>query len=391
MVIFMNNNVLIIGNGFDLYHKLPTRYTDFLFLAKNWEVFYALYNEKLIKTSEMNSATKHEQFNVSVDEYGKLTKDAIEDFANHAICFDNESILILGDIILRNVWIKYFIETGYSSEGWIDFEAEIEKLLILIEEFCTHDVFSCEGKIMSQAINPTMYQAIKCVMKNSKALPLNTGLYSKSDIEKIVYGDVKIKLLAELKNELSDLIRALTIYLREFVGNIKIPCFSQQIKELENINLLNFNYTSTYKSVYGDAKSYHQVHGSLSNDDIVLGVSDNAFNNLDYVYFQKYFQRIQKRTGAYYKTWIPKKFTALEDTPIKVYIMGHSLGMTDKEILKDFFFEEHITEITIFYHSQYAYEQLVISLIDMFGKNFVIEQTGIERVKFVELDSAVVK
>ena len=25
----MNNDVLIIGNGFDLYHKLPTRYTDF--------------------------------------------------------------------------------------------------------------------------------------------------------------------------------------------------------------------------------------------------------------------------------------------------------------------------------------------------------------------------
>ena len=207
-------------------------------------------------------------------------------------------------------------------------------------------------------------------------------------IFKIVYEDVKIQLLAELKIELNDLIRALTIYMREFVGNIKVSCFSQQIKELKNINLLNFNYTYTYKSVYGSANSNHQVHGSLANDDIVLGVSDNAFNNLDYVYFQKYFQRIQKKTGAYYKTWIPKEFTTLEDTPIKVYIMGHSLGMTDKEILKDFFLEKYVSEITIFYHSQYAYERLVISLIEMFGKDFVIEQTGSERVKFVELKSA---
>lgn len=244
---------------------------------------------------------------------------------------------------------------------------------------------------MSQVINPTMYKAIKCVMTNSKAMPLNVGLYSKSDIEKIVYGDVKIKLLAELKIELNDLIRALTIYMREFVGNIKVSCFSQQIKELKNINLLNFNYTYTYKSVYGSANSNHQVQGSLANDDIVLGVSDNAFNNLDYVYFQKYFQRIQKKTGANYKTWIPKEFTALEDTTIKVYIMGHSLGMTDKEILKDFFFEKYVSEITIFYHSQYAYEQLVISLIDMFGKDFAIEQTGSERVKFVKLKSAEVE
>lgn len=387
----MNNNVLIIGNGFDLYHKLPTRYTDFLFLVKNWATFYTLYTEQLIKNSEMKSEARQEQFNVSVDEVGKLTKEALEDFANHANCFDNENMSILGDIISRNVWIKYFIETGYSSEGWIDFEAEIEKLLILIEEFCTREVFRCEGKIMSQAINPKMYKAIKCVMTNSKVLPLNVGLYSKSDIEEIVYGDVKIQLLDELKKELNDLVRALTIYMREFVGNIKVTCFSQQIKELKNIKLLNFNYTYTYKSIYGGANSNHQVHGSLANDDIVLGISDNAFNNLDYVYFQKYFQRIQKKTGTYYKSWIPKEFTAVEDTPIKVYIMGHSLGLTDKEILKDFFFERNVSEITIFYHSQYAYEQLVISLIDMFDKDFVIEQSGMERVKFVELTPAVVE
>ncbi|WP_167957347.1 AbiH family protein [Anaerosporobacter faecicola] len=385
------NDVLIIGNGFDLYHKLPTRYTDFLFLVKNWGEFYTLYTEQLAKTTDMKRETKQEQFNVSVDEYGKLTKEALEDFANHAMCLDIENMSILGDIISRNVWIKYFIETGYSADGWIDFEAEIEKLLTLIEDFCTSEVFRCKGKIMSQVINPIMYKAIKCVMENTKALPLNVGLYAQSDIDKITYGDTKNQLLAELKNELNDLIRALTIYMREFVGNIKVPCFSQQIKELKNINLLNFNYTYTYKSVYGDVNSNHQVHGSLTNDDIVLGVSDNAFNNLDYVYFQKYFQRIQKKTGAYYKSWIPKEFTALEDAPIKVYILGHSLGMTDKEILKDFFFEGNVSEITIFYHNLHAYEQLVISLIDMFGKDFVIEQTGIERIKFVELKPAVVE
>lgn len=111
----MNNNVLIIGNGFDLYHKLPTRYTDFLFLARNWEKFYAMYTEQLIKSSKMKS----EELSVSVNEYGKLTEEALEDFANYAICLDNESMSILGDIISRNVWIKYFIETGYSSEGLI--------------------------------------------------------------------------------------------------------------------------------------------------------------------------------------------------------------------------------------------------------------------------------
>ena len=71
----MNNNVLIIGNGFDLYHKLPTRYTDFLFLVRNWEKFYSLYTEQLIKSHNMRSETEHEQFSVSVNEYGKLTEE----------------------------------------------------------------------------------------------------------------------------------------------------------------------------------------------------------------------------------------------------------------------------------------------------------------------------
>lgn len=39
----MNNDVLIIGNGFDLYHKLPTRYTDFLVVVENWAEFWTLY------------------------------------------------------------------------------------------------------------------------------------------------------------------------------------------------------------------------------------------------------------------------------------------------------------------------------------------------------------
>ena len=72
------------------------------------------------------------------------------------------------------------------------------------------------------------------------------------------------------QNELNDLIVSLTIYMQEFVSNIKVPCFSEQIKELKNINLLNFNYTYTYKTVYGSPNKSHQVHGSLVNEDIVL-------------------------------------------------------------------------------------------------------------------------
>lgn len=171
--------------------------------------------------------------------------------------------------------------------------------------------------------------------------------------------------------------------------NAMVRC--PQIEQLLDVNLLSFNYTYTYKSIYGNRNinQHHQVHGSLQQDDMVLGVRDDAFENWDYIYFQKFFQRIQKRTGAFYKAWIPQIRRSVEDAPIKVFIMGHSLGMTDKEILKEFFYGKYVSEITIYYHNQYAYEQLVISLVNMFGKEFVIEQTGSNRIKFIQLDSPI--
>ena len=41
----MQNRILIIGNGFDLYHKLPTGYKDFLFFAKHWGEFKEEYDK----------------------------------------------------------------------------------------------------------------------------------------------------------------------------------------------------------------------------------------------------------------------------------------------------------------------------------------------------------
>ena len=37
-------DLLIVGNGFDLYHGLPTRYTDFLKFISYWSIFWDNYN-----------------------------------------------------------------------------------------------------------------------------------------------------------------------------------------------------------------------------------------------------------------------------------------------------------------------------------------------------------
>mgnify|MGYP004669047961 CR=1 FL=1 len=383
----MAKDVLIIGNGFDLYHKLPTRYIDFLFLVKNWSDFFDDYNQN---SREKIEDLEYKKFNITLDEYGKLTNDSLRNFAKYAKSFNNDKIQILNVIISKNAWIQYFIKSEYEKEGWIDFETEIEKVLTIIEHFFTIDVDNCVGKMIFDAVNPITYDIINILINVTDSLTLNPNLYNKTDVEKIKYGNVKRNLIEELKIDLNKLIDALKIYMEEFVEKINTPYYSEQIKNLNDINLLTFNYTNTYSNIYENVNTIHYVHGSLEDNNIVLGASGEDFENLDYVYFQKYFQRIQKKTGALYKKWIGKAKESYTDREIHVYIMGHSLGMTDKDILADFFYNnKNVSDITIFYHNQLAYEQLVISLIAMFGKEFIIEQTGKEKIKFVELMGAV--
>ncbi len=381
-------NILIIGNGFDLYHKLPTRYTDFLFLFKHWNEFYKNY---LKLKAESPKSIQVRRFVVSVDEEGRLTEDSLKDYLKHFKYFNHARLEQLNTIFTDNPWIKYFKESNYERDGWIDFESEIENVLNKIELFFSEEVNNCLGKMLSKGVIPRSYKVIKSLMKYTKALPDITWRITNQDIQELFYGDTKKNLLKELKEALDSLINALDIYMEEFVERIKTKVHSEQIRKLRDVNVLSFNYTSIYKSVYIETKmgEHHQVHGSLKDKDLVLGVGDSKLNNLEYIYFLKYFQRIQKRTGASYREWIPQGPPSVGIGPW-VYIMGHSLGRADKGILDEFFLNKQaISRITIFYHNQKAYEDLVIALIDLYGKEFVIEQTGNGHIEFVKLEDAV--
>lgn len=69
--------------------------------------------------------------------------------------------------------------------------------------------------------------------------------------------------------------------------------------------------------------------------------------------------------------------------------MGHSLAETDKGVLQDFFCNDWVETITIYFHNQRAYEDMVINLVRMFGKDFVIDQTGRKRIMFEKLQDPV--
>lgn len=390
------DNFLIIGNGFDLYHHYPTRYTDFLFFVNHWDDF-------LTENANAKLEVKPgEYLDISLSDKGELTANSIKDFAKYKNAYSKDNIDLF-KINKLNHWIDYFnvlLDDKIIGEKWIDFEEEIMNVLSYIDEYFSVISTLKYLDIINYHLSNRTIKFISIFNKDEKPefiLKIGAKDFSFDALE---LKEQKKRFVNHVLEDLNRLIICINVYMLEFVSSIKCRYYSHQISELcisSYIYLLNFNYTDTFKCIYDKRKIkyIHSVHGNARENNIVLGVPDDSFEDTEYVYFQKYFQRIQKKTGSFYKDWIsdvfkptPSNLTTSSDYS-RVYIFGHSLAETDKGILKDFFNNEHIREIVIFYHNQSAYEEMVINLIKVFGKDFVIKNTGSGRVCFKQLEEPI--
>ena len=106
--------VLIIGNGFDLYHELPTKYTQFIQVLKNIEN---------IKLSDSNDVLFEELF-FNIERIDNIK----EKYDVKNIIFEKDNIEKIKKSISNNVWYKLF-KDKLDFENWIDFENEIKETL----------------------------------------------------------------------------------------------------------------------------------------------------------------------------------------------------------------------------------------------------------------------
>lgn len=321
------NNVLVIGNGYDIAHGLKTRYSDFIDWVRNLN-----------------------------NDYSKLVTDDLE--------FKKR--------ISDNGFILYFL--NYTNEvcGWVDLEQLIKTVIQYFE------LFMCEyGSVIrgnGYGIIKKSPNWVKHICKFSEIFTYNIGdaYYIKPNFFSHDFGLNKAELLRILKEELDDVIKLMRIYLEQFSGD-KVFSNLQPIKQIADIHpqhVISFNYTETYK-IYGikPDEVYH-IHGSLAKNNMVLGFDDETSGNLDFIYFKKYFQRIQKLTGYVDPNeWKPHIMGVTGG--LRIFFYGLSMDKTDGDMIRKLWDDSH--RFVIFYYSQSDYEQKVINLIDVFGKDIITE------------------
>ena len=373
-----NMNTLVIGNGFDLAHGLPTQYKDFLaylqmakYVSNNYEMRYNLNNG----TGSLLPLTKfcldQHMNNVLVHNFCFWIENIIKQDVEVGIC------AAITKEMERNFWINYFFEkytkSGFKGDRWVDFEAEIATVVRKIE-----------GMNKTESVKRGI-QLDGEKLSNPKLL---CDFMTRDNQENKFHGQTAF--LKRLRDDMNTFSIFLERYLM-FVDDIPIDNELEDIKNIKNINrVINFNYTDTYRRVYlpnmpeGFVDFVHGKATFNDNDEeshIVLGTeetfedSELANTNLECIYFKKYCQRIYKRTGLKYKEFLPPRTTKQSQSAERTaYFFGHSLSVNDGDIIK--YVVDNNDRSVFFYHDEKQHMQLIANLVKILGKDVVIEKAN---------------
>lgn len=351
-----SNNILVIGNGFDLAHGLPTEYIDFI---------HAI--ERNLKAPNFSDTESH---------------------------LENVPLDISKSEIINNGFINYFQCYTREVPGWVDLERLMKEIIGYFEEFFENyqNIIMAGGGVFEDMVNTTppnieKNRLIECLFK----FPLfsknpyldfdndNRNKIMRPDYYTDNFGLNKKKVIKLLKNQLDEVIELLRLYLQNYCYDKQKDKLKakKQISDIRPCYVISFNYTDTYK-VYGiKPEDVFHVHGSLEKKNMVLGFDDDEPENLDFVYFKKYFQRIQKLTGYIDDSKLKKAYINFDgnnyikaEKEALVHFYGHSMDKTDGDIIKKL--KELSSGFVIYVRdpAKYPdYEQIVINLIDVFGKD----------------------
>ncbi|ENU93083.1 hypothetical protein F971_01123 [Acinetobacter vivianii] len=431
-------NILIVGNGFDLSHYLPTKYDHFMVAMEaieGWDeqkgemgfddLFGSLYEKE-------NYFFKYTKAMYQTDEV-KISIDQIIELKQH---------------LKENVWYQYFSDHVRQVKTWIDFETKIKEALSSICKFlskieecfdnlgeCNFPIYLLEkdqkkniGEYYISLVDSQNFSTLKLMKKN-----LNYGNaldfwidYKIGEIdqnwffssEKSEYGISSEKYISYLNQQLEIFITIFNFYLEVLVKSlkpqIKLKISTIELKELDKV--YSFNYTNSYSRFYETEKKIEFLHGCTGEkQNIVLGISDlhnDYLRKIKAYGFTKYHQKLLKNTDykflkggdeihgivSFWQRINQKKLAITlaekEKNSLNILIWGHSLDISDEVYINEIFslndknyFDVHVV---IYYFNNQAKFDLLANLLHILGKEKVELWMKNGRLKF-ELNPNVVE
>ncbi len=347
-------NILIVGNGFDLSHYLPTKYDHFMDvmsaiegkntggLPKNLEEMKIDEWLNLIdKTFQKREGMEQPPHHMNFDELFSKTRDpnfiekTKEFYLTDSILLSAQDVIKAQYRLSLNCWYQYFKNHVEEIKTWIDFEQKIEEVLISLAH-CVIDIDKANIHVeIRNYLNLKSKEQWKIKEKNFKILEffelwkdeeyvsvatIGASVKSKRPSlnsifchgEDIKNGFNPASFLEFIYRQLYEFIEIFNLYLILIIdklepkGRFEIFTRSNSLFGLEENNwtepnkIYSFNYTNTYQKLYDQSTETDYLHGSFGEkQNIVLGVSDltdESLKKLKAYGFTKYHQKLFNET-----------------------------------------------------------------------------------------------
>lgn len=437
----MEEKIVILGNGFDLRHFLPTSYNHLISIL--CEIEKLPEDKESISFSDLFDGVfkeKNEWFYNQINEY----------YRTENFIFNLEEIKSIQNRLLDNSWFQYFKSVDENKiETWIDFEMEIERVLFSVLEYFDafhNNLFKRKPEFLRKKFNFSINEySDYCknklqlnILKNFNLLDFSprslTAFLNKKFILNI---DKEIQYFKEkdffnfIYQSLEDFVGIFNDYIlniiNAFNGNLveeKKEGFTnregkylfQQVK-----TIFSFNYTNTFDNFYGfkqrseseqlkmivdlhiskkESVKIEFLHGSYVENwkkdsdklKIVLGVDDihESLKKHKLFQFTKYFQKLHKQTDYLFL----KDFEATNRTKNQnryiFYFWGHSLDYSDRQYIREVFnlvANSDGSKIKIFYHSISAKGDQLKNLLGIIEKEIIEKFMKDKIIEFIESTS----
>lgn len=382
------NRLVLIGNGFDLAHNLPTKYEHFInwYWNQRWHRFVGNDN------------------NVIEDILCKIT--CINDCCNVAISYDMDLKYSEGIEVykyLKNTPKKYqvslsdFMEriiNSIETKNWVDIENEYYKLLTeyALEKRNENEVKKLNAQlkyIQDQLVDYLKQIEIKEAILNTS---IRAKIYAKFDFSDFLSAGrnaLRDHIDSISKQESSELEYKFRQYGSHCYSSGFVERYRKRIDNGEKVEddeipielllpnkimLLSFNYTKTAELYCkkGGIFQLNYIHGKLVNPKgIIFGYGDEVDENYKKILnlneneCLKYIKSVRYMEANNYHE--VKDF--IDSEPFQIYIMGHSCGNSDRSLLNTLFEHKNCVSIKPYYH-QKSDDDNYLELVQNIRRNF---------------------
>jgi len=385
------NRIVLIGNGFDLAHGLPTRYEDFI----NW-----YWDQRVEEFSKAGNISKDCLCTFEIGQpytwygfYGQIISPLGKPKGKDII----ESIL-KGQygVKMKHSFSPFFqsIIKSIETKGWVDIENEYYNMLVKCTIGVAYDTNLDELNNQFRFLTERLVEFLKSA--NSTTVTKIEGIWD------CIYSPIKPK---EVSVEGQCFVEQCVKYwlgADEQVIHAKIDrygmdehlCINSIRRYIENVStksdyyidyprlfmlpdsimLLNFNYTDTANSYRNrEISVVNHIHGELQNlDGIIFGYGDElddkykelkALNNNECL---KNIKSIKYLESDNYR----KVLSFMESAPFQVLIMGHSCGNSDRTLLNTLFEHKNCISIKPYYYQKADGSDNYLDIIQNISRNF---------------------